>query len=128
MQVYWALAFLLQKLEDGQHTKAALIDEFEDDSCDDVTLDPSFQRAHQTSGQDITLISQNGSGVSLTSQQIVPHMHKAGMRMAISDDSFDRSVFTGQFSIELIAILSHQAMWQVGVELLAHCISWCSNN
>ena len=80
---------------DGEHIKAAFLDGCGDDNYQDVTLDPSFQRAHEMCGQDITVISQNDTEVNLTSQQIqTPHAHTPRIsRMAALDDSFDRSVF-----------------------------------
>ena len=87
--------FWCQKSADGEHIKAAILDGCGDDNYQDVTLDPSFQRAHEMCGQDITVISQNDTEVNLTSQQIqTPHAHTPRIsRMAVLDDSFDRSVF-----------------------------------
>ncbi|XP_070209124.1 serine/arginine repetitive matrix protein 1-like [Littorina saxatilis] len=57
------------------------------DECDgDVTMDPRFQQLHQTSAQDITLISQGGSELSLTCQPSTPRPATP----ILLDDSFDR--------------------------------------
>ena len=65
-------------------------DDSEDDNDGDVTLDPRFQRAHLTSGQDVTLISQTGTDTSGPSQPCLPTSPSQPAAATLLDDSFDR--------------------------------------